>query len=74
MTTVLVGTTSAGMISAATCFASCFEQWKNLGSTSARFSSVITFASWTMLGQAEPSVPKRLHHLGEPARPSRVAT
>ncbi len=49
MTTVLLGTTAAGMISTATCFASCFEQWKNLGSASARFASVMTFASWTML-------------------------
>ncbi len=49
MTTVLLGTTAAGMISTATCFASCFEQWKDFGSTSARFASVMTFASWTML-------------------------
>jgi hypothetical protein len=49
VTTVLLGTTAAGLISTATCFASCFEQWKNFGSTSARFASVMTFASWTML-------------------------
>ena len=49
MTTVLLGTTDAGMISTATCFASCFEQWKNFGSTSARFALVMTFASGTML-------------------------
>ena len=66
MTTVLLGTTAAGMISTATCFASCFEQWKNFGSTSARFASVMTFASWTMLVRAQPPVPQRLHHLGEP--------
>jgi hypothetical protein len=48
VTTVLLGTTAAGMIPTATSFASCFEQWKNLGRTSARFRSVMTFASGTM--------------------------
>jgi hypothetical protein len=47
VTTVLLGTTSAGSSSTATAFASSFEQWKNCGITSARFSSVITLASWT---------------------------
>jgi hypothetical protein len=37
------------MISTATSLASCFEQWKNLGITSARFASVMTFASGTRL-------------------------
>jgi hypothetical protein len=49
VTTVLRGTTAAGLISTATAFASCFEQWKNLGRTSARFRSVITSASCTTL-------------------------
>ena len=49
MTTVLLGTNAAGKISTASCFASCFEQWKNFVSTSARFASVMTFASCTML-------------------------
>ena len=57
MTTVLLGTTAAGMISTATCFASCLEQWKNFGSTAARFASVMTFASWTMFErQSRPSL------------------
>jgi hypothetical protein len=56
VTTVLRGTTAAGMISTATCCASCFEQWKNFGSTSARFASVMTFARGTMLErQGRPS-------------------
>ena len=42
VTTVLLGTTSAGAISATSCIASCLEQPKNRGSTAARFSSVIT--------------------------------
>ena len=49
MTSVLRGTTVAGLSSTATCFASCFEQWKNRGSTAERFCSVMTFASGTML-------------------------
>ena len=53
---VRLGTSAAGRISAATCFASCFEQWKNFGITSARFSLVITFASWmTLVMQSRPS-------------------
>jgi hypothetical protein len=56
VTTVLLGTTSAGSNSAATCFASCFERWKNRGITSARFSGVITLASWgTFETQSRPS-------------------
>ena len=56
VTIVLLGTSAAGRISATTCFASCFEQWKNLGITSARFSLVITFASWmTLVMQSRPS-------------------
>jgi len=56
VTTVLVGTTSAGRSSATTCLASCFERWKNLAGTVARFSSVITFASCgTFEMQSRPS-------------------
>jgi hypothetical protein len=56
VTIVLLGTSAAGRISAATCFASCFEQRKNLCITSARFSLVITFASWMALAmQSRPS-------------------
>ncbi len=56
MTTVLVGTTSAGRISATTCLASCFEQWKNFATTVARFPSVMTLASWGTLDmQSLPS-------------------
>ena len=56
MTTVLVGTTSAGRISATTCLASSFEQWKNFATTVARFSSVITLASCgTFEMQSRPS-------------------
>ena len=66
MTTVLLGTTAAGMISTATCFASCFEQWKNLGSTSARFCLGHDLRQLDDAGQAQPPVPQRLHHLGEP--------
>ena len=56
VTTVLRGTTSAGRISAATCFAPWRDLSKNLGRTSARFSSVITFASSTTLDmQSLPS-------------------
>ncbi len=56
MTTVLLGTTAAGRISATSCFASWREQPKNLGSTSARFSSVITLeSSLTTVMQSFPS-------------------
>jgi hypothetical protein len=56
VTTVRTGTTSAGRISAATCFASWRDLSKNLGRTSARFSSVITRASSTTLDmQSRPS-------------------
>ena len=56
VTTVLLGTTSAGSISATTCFASSFEQWKNFCITVARFSPVITLASWgTLEMQSRPS-------------------
>ena len=48
MTTVLLGTASAGAISAAIAFASSRERWKNRGSTSCRFASVMTFASARM--------------------------
>ena len=57
MTTVLVGTTSAGKISATTCLASCFEQLKNFAGTVARFSSVMTLASCgTFETQSRPSL------------------
>jgi hypothetical protein len=56
VTTVLLGTTSAGSSSATTCFASSFEQWKNFVITSHRFSSVITLASCGMFEmQSRPS-------------------
>ena len=56
MTTALRGTTAAGRISTATSLASCFEQWKNRGSTSTRFSSVMTRASsTTLVMQRRPS-------------------
>jgi hypothetical protein len=45
VTTVLVGPCSTGRSSATSCFASWREHPKNRGRTSARFSSVITFAS-----------------------------
>ncbi len=46
MTTSLRGTSSAGgAISTEMAFASCFETWKNRGSTSAQFLGVITFES-----------------------------
>lgn len=44
VTTVRLGTTSAGAISAATAFASSPEQWKNFGITCSLFASVMTFA------------------------------
>jgi hypothetical protein len=45
-----------GAISAATSLASCFEQWKNLGRTSARLASVMTLASaTTLVMQRRPS-------------------
>jgi hypothetical protein len=40
-----LGTTSAGRISTATAFASCFDRPRNCGRTSALFSGVITLAS-----------------------------
>jgi hypothetical protein len=43
------GTTGRGASSAEISFASCFEQWKNRGRTTARFSGVMTRASSTML-------------------------
>jgi hypothetical protein len=56
VTIVLLGTSAAGWISASTCFASCFEQWKNFGITSARFSLVITLASsMALVMQSRPS-------------------
>ncbi|HET8734345.1 MAG TPA: hypothetical protein VFM45_11315 [Anaeromyxobacteraceae bacterium] len=56
VTTVLVGACSTGWISATTCFASWRDRWKNLGSTSPRFSSVITLASsMTLVMQSRPS-------------------
>ena len=56
VTTVLTGTTSAGRISAATCFASWRDLSKNLGRTSTRLSAVITLASSTTLDmQSLPS-------------------
>ena len=45
VTTVLLGTSSIGLSLATSCFASWREQPKNMGRTSARFSSVITLAS-----------------------------
>jgi hypothetical protein len=45
VTTVLRGTSSTGRISTATCSASCRDRWKNRGSTSYRFASVVTRAS-----------------------------
>jgi hypothetical protein len=45
VTTVLLGTSSTGRNVATSCFASWRERPKNMGSTSARFSSVITLAS-----------------------------
>jgi hypothetical protein len=57
VTIVLLGTCSAGRIFTTTCFASCREQWKNLGSTSVRFSSVITLASsMRFVAQRRPSL------------------
>ena len=57
VTTVLTGTTSAGRISATTCFASCRDLSKNFGKASARFSSVMTLASSTTLDmQSLPSL------------------
>jgi hypothetical protein len=54
--TVLLGTTSTGRISAATCLASWRERWKNLGSTSCRFSCVSTLASsMTQVMYSRPS-------------------
>jgi len=47
--TVLTGTTAAGRNSATTCFDSWRDLSRNLGSASARLSSVITLASSTML-------------------------
>jgi hypothetical protein len=56
VTTVLLGTCSAGRSSATSCLASWRERPKNMGSTSARFSSVITLASsLTVVTQSRPS-------------------
>ena len=56
VTTVLLGTTGAGRSSATSCFASWREHPKNRGSTSARFSSVITLeSSLTTVMQSFPS-------------------
>ncbi len=56
VTTVFRGTTSTGRISTATCLASWREQWKKRGSTSWRFTSVITRASSsTLVRQSLPS-------------------
>jgi hypothetical protein len=49
VTTSRRGTDSAGRISAATAFASCLDAWKKRGSTSARFSDVMTLANSTTL-------------------------
>jgi hypothetical protein len=56
VTTVLVRTSSTGRSFATSCFASWRERPKNMGSTSARFSSVITLASsLTVVMQSLPS-------------------
>ena len=56
VTTVLLGTTGAGRSSATSCFASWREQPKKRGSSSARFSSVITLeSSLTTVMQSFPS-------------------
>jgi hypothetical protein len=56
VTTVLTGTTAAGRISAATCFASWRDLAKNLGRTSDRFASLMTLASsMTLEMQSLPS-------------------
>jgi hypothetical protein len=56
VTTVLRGTTAAGISSATSCLASSREHPKNLGSTTPRFSSVITLASsLTVVMQSLPS-------------------
>ena len=52
VTTSRRGAASTGFISATTSIASRFERWKNRGSTSSRFSGVITFASSTTLETA----------------------
>jgi hypothetical protein len=50
------GGAAAGMSSATTSFASRFDRWKNRGSTSARFSGVMTRASWvTLVRWSRPS-------------------
>jgi hypothetical protein len=56
VTTVLRGTTSAGSISATSCLASSREHPKNRGSTTSRFSSVMTLASsLTVVTHSRPS-------------------
>ncbi|MEI6226620.1 MAG: hypothetical protein WCS72_17895, partial [Deltaproteobacteria bacterium] len=56
VTIVLLGTRSTGRSSATSCFASWRERSKNMGSTRARFSSVITLASsLTAVMQSLPS-------------------
>jgi hypothetical protein len=56
VTTVLVGTCSAGRSLATSCLASWRERPKNMGSTSARFSSVMTLAnSLTVVMQSLPA-------------------
>ncbi len=49
VTTVPCGAASWGCNSAVTAFASRFDMWKKRGSTSRRFSGVMTFASSTTL-------------------------
>ncbi len=57
VTTVLLGTSATGRSSATSCFASWREHPKNLGSTTARFSSVITLASsLTVVMHSSPSL------------------
>ena len=66
MTTVLLGTTSAGSISATTCFASSFEQWKNFCITVGPVLLGHHLGELGDVGDAEPSVSKRLRDLREP--------
>ncbi len=65
VTTVLVGTTSAGRISATTCLASCFEQWKNFATP---WPGSPPSSPWRAgdVRDAEPSVSKGLGDLREP--------
>ncbi len=56
MMTVRTGGAAAGASSATTSSASRFDRLKNRGRTSARFSGVMTFASWvTLVRWSRPS-------------------